>query len=194
MFGSVVVNADDVIFESIAREYGAEFYLRPHSLGSSDTRSDEVVYDFIETHPEADIVTCVNSTTPLQTIEEVRQVVKHFQDKKLDSLITVRDIQSQVVLNNEPVNFNPKELFSKSQDLTPVQFCVYSIMMWRSTCFKKNYERDGYAMLSGRLGYFPVSKETSVFIKYKEDLDLAERILESRKKSGKEVQYFEPYA
>jgi len=181
VFDRVVVNGDDEAFEPIAREYGAEFYLRPKHLGSSDARSDDVVYDFMQAHP-ADVVVWVNPIAPLQPAEEIRRVIEHFHNNGLDSLITVKEEQVHAVLGGEPLNFKSEGLFAKTQELKPVQLFVYSIMMWQSACFRQHYERDGYALLSGRLGYFPVSKESSVIIKYQEDLDLAEQILLSRKK------------
>ena len=52
-------------------------------------------------------------------------------------------------------------------------------MMWRTTTFLKAYEKQGYALLFGKLGYFPVSTRSSFIIKTDEDLMIAESILKA---------------
>ena len=59
VFDRVVLNSDSAVFEQVAHQYDIDFYLRPTELGSSDTKSDTVVYDFME-HIPSDIVAWVN--------------------------------------------------------------------------------------------------------------------------------------
>lgn len=179
VFTEVVLNSDGGIFREIAQRYGVQFYLRPPCLGSSNTKSDDVAYDFMLKFP-CEALAWVNPISPLQTADELRQVVTYFFDQGLDSLITVKDEQVHCVYQGKPVNFTPEGLFAKTQDLTPVQSFVYSVMMWRTQTFVEAYEKQGYALLSGKLGYFPVSKESAVIIKTDEDLMMAESILKAR--------------
>ncbi len=189
MFNRVVLNSDGAVFEAVADRYGIDHYLRPEELGSSDTKSDDVVYDFMQKHP-SDVVAWVNPISPLQTGEEVRSVIEYFVEHDLDSLITVEDHQVHGLYLGEPVNFRVNEIFAKTQDLTPVQTYVYSIMMWRTETFMKTFQRLGYALLCGKLGYFPVSKRSSVIIKTDEDLIIAESILKATSQDAYyEVQY-----
>ena len=178
VFDRVVLNSDGALFEKVAQQYGIEFYLRPAELGSSDTKSDSVIYDFMERVP-SDIVAWVNPISPLQPGEEVRDVINYFIREELDSLITVENQQVHCVYQGEPVNFRVSEIFAKTQDLTPVQPFVYSIMMWRTQPFMEAFQRDGYALLCGKLGYYPVSKLSSQIIKTDEDLMIAETILKA---------------
>jgi CMP-N-acetylneuraminic acid synthetase len=178
VFARVVLNSDGEIFREIAQRYGVRFYLRPPHLGSSDTKSDDVVYDFMLKYP-CEAVAWVNPISPLQTAEELREVVTYFFDQGVDSLITVKDEQVHCVYEGKPINFTLEGLFAKTQDLTPVQSFVYSVMMWRTRTFMEAYEKQGYALLSGKLGYFPVSKESAVIIKTDEDLMMAESILKA---------------
>ena len=55
----------------IADEYECEFYLRPELLGSSSTKSDDVVLDFVVQYG-GDIVVWVNPISPLQTAQEIK--------------------------------------------------------------------------------------------------------------------------
>ncbi len=182
-FDRVVINSDGDIFEQVAQRYGVDFYLRLDELGSSETKSDDVVYDFMLKHP-SDILAWVNPISPLQTAEELGQVVRYFIDQELDSLITVNNEQVHCVYEGEPVNFTVEGLFAKTQNLTPVQSFVYSVMMWRTEPFIREYEKLGYALLTGKLGYFPVSKRSSFIIKTDEDLVIAESILKATAAGG----------
>ncbi|MCK5163232.1 MAG: acylneuraminate cytidylyltransferase family protein [Desulfobacula sp.] len=178
VFDRIVINADDKIFNEIAERYGVEFYHRPEQLGSSTTKSDDVVLDFIKKHP-SDIIAWVNPTSPLQTGQEIKEVVNYFQKEKLDSLITTTDQQVHANFNTAPLNYKTDELFAQTQDLTPVELFVYSVMMWRTSTFLDAYETKQHAFFVGKVGFFPVSKLSSIIIKHKEDLKLAEFILKS---------------
>ena len=189
MFDQIVLNSDGPVFQAVAERYGIDCYIRPEELGSSETKSDDVVFDFMQKHP-SDIVAWVNPISPLQTGEEVRSVIEYFIEQKLDSLVTVENQQVHCVYQGEPINFEVNEVFAKTQDLTPVQPFVYSIMMWRRGPFMETFKRQGYALLCGKLGYFPVSKKSSVIIKTDEDLIIAESILKAVSQGTEyEVQY-----
>jgi len=180
VFWRIVINSDTPVFEEIAARYGVEFYARPPALGSSETKSDDVVADFMDKHP-CDIAVWVNPIAPLQPAEEIKAVIEHFAAEKLDSLITVKNEQLHCVFDGRPINFREDELFAKTQDLKPVQSFVYSIMMWRTENFMAHYRRDGFALLSGKVGYFPVCKESTIILKYEEDLQMMEAVLRARR-------------
>ena len=189
VFDKVVLNSDGAIFEQVAQKNQVDFYLRPETLGSSETKSDDVVYDFMQKFP-CDIVAWVNPISPLQSPEEVRSVVQYFIEQELDSLVTVEEQRVHCAYDDRPINFQVDEIFAKPQDLTPVQPFVYSVMMWRSGTFMNLFEKQGYALLSGKLGYFPVSKKSAVIIKTEEDLMIAESILKaSEPYGGYQVKY-----
>ena len=189
IFDQIVLNSDGPVFQAVAQRYGVDCYIRPVELGSSDTKSDDVVFDFMQKYP-SDIVAWVNPISPLQTGEEVRSVIEYFIEQELDSLITVGNQQVHCVYQGEPINFGVDEIFAKTQDLTPVQPFVYSVMMWRSQAFMETFRRQGYALMCGKLGYFPVSKNSSVIIKTDEDLIIAESILKATAQgTDYEIQY-----
>ncbi|MFA4884220.1 MAG: hypothetical protein WC903_06645 [Candidatus Margulisiibacteriota bacterium] len=183
VFDKIILNSENEVFAGIAERYGVEFYHRPEKLGSSEAKSDDVVFDFMEHHP-ADITVWVNSTSPLQSGEEVRAVVRYFQEKKLDGLITVREEQVHCLYDGQPLNFQEDGLFARTQDLIPVQRFVYSVMMWRNKTFQKTYKEKGYALFCGKMGYYPVSKESALIIKTEDDLKMVEALLVGKEKLG----------
>lgn len=182
LFDKIVINSDDSIFSEIANDYGIDFYSRPKELGRSDIRSDHVVMDFIEKN-ECDTIVWLNSISPLQKKEELIGALNYFKNENLDSLFTVYNNYAHCLYKDLAINFSESLEFSKTQDLYPIQSFVYSIMLWNSKLFKVNMEKKGHAFFSGKVGYYPVSKESALVIKTAEDLYIAENILESRRKN-----------
>lgn len=176
VFTRILLNSEDEIFRDIAQEYGAEFYHRPAELATSTAKSDTVVYDFILKNP-CDMVAWINSTSPLQTGEEIRGVADYFIKENLDSLITVRNEQVHALLDGKPLNFVESEIFAQTQDLKPVGLFVYSVMMWRAGTFVEHFKKHGHAMLCGKTGYYPVSKLSSIIVKKEEDFKIVEYLL-----------------
>lgn len=188
-FDAVVVNGDHPIFADVADEYGAKFYLRPNSLGGSEVKSDEVVVDFIRNHRNADIVTWINPTHPLQTAQDVRVAIEFFENGSLDSLITSSEIKLHADFNGLPLNYNPREKFAATQDLDPIKVFSYSIMMWNTQTFMECYEKLGYGVMCGNFGTFPTSGLCSLLVKTPFDLMVAESVLKNMSREV-EICYF----
>jgi len=189
VFDRVIVNSDSEVFRSIAEKYGAEFYLRPEHLGGSSVKSDDVVKDFIEKYP-SDIVVWENPIAPLQTVEDIRNTIYFFLSNNLDSLFTVKTEQIQCVYENQPVNFKEQGKFAQTQDLKPIYPFVPFIMMWRTSTFINAFKEHGYAFFCGKVGYFPVSRFSSVIIKYEDDFRVAEMLLKSMNEGVKTIDYY----
>ena len=190
VFDRIVLNSDSDIFLKIADRYNVEYYHRPEHLGSHTTKSDDVVLDFIQ-HHLTEIVVWVNPISPLQTGDEIKEIIQYFIQKKLDSLVTVKDEQVHCIYKNEAVNFTLEGKFSQTQDLTPIQSFVYSIMMWRTHPFVEAMKEKGSAFFTGKIGFYPVGKLASMIIKTAEDLQLIDFILKAGAKETESVQYDE---
>ena len=189
IFDSIAINAEDAIFSKIARRYRVNFYKRPDSLVRPDAKTDEVVYDFFKKNI-CDIVAWVSPIAPLQTGREVRDIVKYFMKENLDSLMTVKNEQVHCAYNGNPVNFRPDEMFAKTQDLRPLQVFVYSVMMWRAKIFMRTFKRKGHALFCGKVGFYPIDKLSSVIIKNKDDIMMAESLHGAiNKKKSYKVKY-----
>ncbi len=68
------------------------------------------------------------------------------------------------------MNFVPAAKFAQTQDLTPVQPFVYSIMLWRTKPFCEAMQQQGFAFFTGKVGYYPVDKLSAFIVKTAEDL------------------------
>jgi CMP-N-acetylneuraminic acid synthetase len=193
VFDTVVINSDAPVFGEIAARLGVDFYQRPPHLGNSATKSDQVVYDFMRQFP-ADMVCWVNSISPLQTAEEIRSATNYFSANQLDSMITVNRQQVHANYANRPLNYLTDELFAQTQDLMPVELFVYSLMMWRTSTFMQAYEQKGYAFFEGKVGFFPVSKLSSIIVKRAEDLHLVECVIKARRDGDHTQVCYDPLA
>jgi len=189
IFNKVIVNSEHNLFNRIADRYKVDFYKRPEYLGSSEAKSDEVVADFMNNFKQADVVVWVNPISPLQTSDEIRNVVTYFIDNNLDSLITVENKQVHTNFDGNPINYNVSEAFAQTQDLKPVQPFVYSIMMWRVQSFLDEFKRNQHALFCGKFGTYEVNKMTGLIIKTKEDLLLIDSIIRNRELCSKNIEY-----
>ena len=188
VFNKIIINSDNNLFKKISERYDVDFYLRPKILGGSTITSDEVVLDFM-CNNKCDILVWVNPIAPLQTGKEIQNVISYFIQNKLNSLITVVERQAHCVLDKKPINFVMVEKFKKTQDLDPVREMVYSIMMWKTSSFIKEMASKGYAILHGKVGYYPVSKLSALIVKTADDLKLINYIIKSDNLSNNQVEY-----
>jgi CMP-N-acetylneuraminic acid synthetase len=188
IFHKICINSDDQIFAKIALKNNIDFYLRKKSFGSSNTKSDDVVYDFLKNN-KCDIVVWVNPIAPLQEPKEIKKVVNFFIKKKLNSLITTNKLKNHAIYKSKPLNYKIGERFAKTQDLKPLEIMVYSIMIWKASTFIKTYEKNKKAILHGKVGYYPVSKFSGIIVKDKIDLEIVSMIMKFSKKNNP-IKYF----
>lgn len=141
IFDKIYINSDDKIFKKIALKNNIGFYLRNKKIGSSNTKSDDVVYDFLKNN-KCDIIVWVNPIAPLQEPKEIKKAIYFFIKNKLNSLVTTNQLKNHTIYKQKPLNFRINERFAKTQDLEPLEIMVYSIMMWSANTFIKSYKKN----------------------------------------------------
>ena len=87
-FDKIYINSDSIIFKEIARRYNVDFYLRPQKLGKSDTKSDDVVFDFLQ-NIKCKNLFWINPIAPLQSKDDIIKSVKLFNKNNCDNLFSV---------------------------------------------------------------------------------------------------------
>ncbi len=191
VFDKIIINSDHQIFSEIADRYNVDFYPRPKKLGSSKTKSDEVVSDFINNYKKANIVAWVNPIAPFQTGDEINKIINYFIDNKLDSLITVEEKKVHCIFDKTPVNYSSDGFFEKTQNLVPVKAFAYTLMIWRANAFKREYEKEKSALFCGEFDTFTVNSLTGMIIKTQHDLLLADLLMSgfNNYKDKYQVQY-----
>ena len=79
VFDRIIVNTDDSELEEVSSKIGVDFYLRRNKLASSEATSDQVVLDFFE-NIDGDRVFWLNTVSPLQTINDIKNFVNKAQE------------------------------------------------------------------------------------------------------------------
>ncbi len=181
IFDEVYVNSESRIIGVIANQEGANFYLRPDKLASSETPSDAVVNDFFLNHRDCDILVWINTVSPLQSIEEIESAIEYFIKNKLDSLITSYLFYRHANFENKPLNYEPENIFARTQDLIPIEVFSYSTMIFRRETFLKHYRNNGQAFIFGNFSTFPVSLSTFLAIKNSEDYEMISTLYNAKR-------------
>ena len=165
----VYVNSESDIIGKVALDNGVKFYKRDANLATDTATSDEFNYNFIKAM-KPDILVMINPVSPLIEGKDIDNIIDFFLENEYDTVITIREEKLQAFCNNEPINFNPHALLIKTQDISPIQICAWSVCVWRTETFITTYD-------SGNVGFYPLSLLKSVKISTEEDFILAEALL-----------------
>lgn len=134
----------------------------------------------------------INPVSPLVESIDIKEAIEFFEINQLDSLISVKNERLQSFYLNQPLNFNKDGLLPMTQNIDPVQVCVWTICIWRKESFIKSYEENGYAVFNGKYALWPINPLKSIKVSYEEDFLLAEQLLQARKCYRQyEVKYYE---
>lgn len=180
----VYVNTESDIIGEIAINNGVRYYKRDPSLSTDIVTSDQFNYDFIK-GTKADILVLINPVCPLIETADIDNVVRFFLENDYDTVITIREEKLQAFCNDKPINFDINSMLPKTQDISPIQICVWSVCVWRAKTFLESFEKKGYAVFSGKIGFYPLSFLKSIKISTEEDFLLAEKLLLYKKMGEK---------
>jgi len=175
----IYVNSESEEIGKLALKYGVKFYKRSSELAKDEIASDQFNYDFLINN-DCDILVMVNPVSPLITGEDIDKVVSFYRANDFDTVITAREERLQAFCEGKPVNFNPNGLLPMTQKIPPIQLCCWSICIWRKEMFIKEFEKNGYAVFSGKVGLYPLNPLRAIKISTEEDFHLAEMFLKVR--------------
>ena len=186
----VYVNTESDLIGQVALDYGVKYYKRSQELALDHIVSDQFNYDFLK-KVECEAVIMVNPVSPLIEAVDIEEAINFFEINQLDTLISVKNERLQSFYQGKALNFNKDGLLPMTQNIDPVQVCVWTIRIWRRESFIEAYERDGYAVFNGKYALWPIDPLKSIKISYEEDFLLAEQLLKARKYCSKnEIKYY----
>jgi CMP-N-acetylneuraminic acid synthetase len=186
----IYVNSESEVIGKFAEKSGVKFYRRNQNLAEDTVTSDTFNYDFVK-NIKPDVLVMVNPVSPLITGPDIDAAIAFYQDGGYDTVITAREEHLQAFCENKPVNFNPNGILPMTQNIPPVVLCAWSICIWRTTTFVESFEKNGYAVFSGKVGFFPLHPLKCIKISSEEDFRMAEALMEFQKKEISAPQYFE---
>ncbi|XP_069807439.1 N-acylneuraminate cytidylyltransferase [Dendropsophus ebraccatus] len=88
-FDSVWVSTDNDEIEKVAKDYGAQVHRRSAAVSKDTTPSLETIQEFLQHHPEVDIVGNIQATSPCLHPSDLIQVVDMIRTQGYDSVFSV---------------------------------------------------------------------------------------------------------
>ena len=179
IFDKVIISSDDSFFEELVNCNEVEFRKRAENLAGDDATTDIVVDFFFEEFPLCESILWVNSVSPLQSIEDIKNCGLRLNDPKVDCVMAVNTLYQHCCIANKPLNFNPNNAFEKTQDLEPIQRYIYSCMGWKRETYVNSRLVGFKGLFPGNMALVEVSTLAGMLIKYEKDFILCSKIEEA---------------
>lgn len=190
IFDEIIINGDHESFREITKSFNLTYYSRDESLASSFARSDDVIFDFIESN-KCEYVVWFNAIAPLQTSEDIKGFVNTLLSGQFDSLFSIKSEYVQAIFKNKELNFSKESKFQKTQDLDPIDLFVPSLMGWKTSVFKKKYLKNKFSFFCGNVGFYKTkSRLSSLVIKNEDDFRLIRSVIEGISSYNNAVDYY----
>ena len=179
IFDKVIISSDDPFFEELVNSNEVEFIQRNENLAGDNATTDIVVDFFFEEFPSCESILWVNSVSPLQSIEDIKNCGLRLYDYDVDCVMAVNSLYQHCCIGNKPLNFIPNNPFEKTQDLEPIQRYIYSCMGWKRETYLKSRKEGFKGLFPGNMSLVEVSTLAGMLIKYEEDFILCSKIDEA---------------
>ena len=157
---------------------GVQFLQRPKFLDEKTTKGRLIYEEFVKTI-EADVYLLEHVTTPLVTVEHIKDCVDHVKSGEYESAFTAKKMQTFFWKNGKPLNFdlyNPP----RTQDMEPFYIETTSTFVFSRESFLRNHSRT-----SENPYMCEVEEIEAVDIDYAEDFEIANAIYMNQLKKGR---------
>ena len=178
-FDEIYVNSESDLIGEVAKRYGTRYYKRPPELATSASLIDEYIYEFLTNIP-CDVLAIVNPTSPFLTAAEIDGAVDHFLGNNFDTQLACTTVRTHSFVDGVPVNFSTAGKHPRSQDIPPVQALNFAVTIWNAPSFMKQFCEKGYAVYTGRLGFYAFHGLSTIDIDWEEDFALADVLMANR--------------
>lgn len=176
LLDDIYVNSDSDEIGRFGISKGIKYYKRSKELSGDYSTSDDYNYDFfVNVNP--DILVQINPVCPFVNSSLIDNSIKYFLEKKIDTLISVREERLQAFCSGKPINFDIEKALPRTQDIEPVLICSWPVSIWRKEKFINSYKKKGQAVFSGNVGFYKTSFVEAIKISYEEDFQLAEKLM-----------------
>ena len=181
IFDKVIISSDDPFFEQLVNCNQVEFLKRSENLAGDDATTDVVIDFFFKEIPSCETILWVNSVSPLQSIQDIKNCGTRLSDPHVDCVMAINTLYQHSCIGNKPLNFDPNSPFEKTQDLEPIQRYIYSCMGWKRKTYVEYRNRGFKGLFPGNMSLVEVSTLAGMLIKYEEDFMLCSKIDEAMK-------------
>ncbi len=179
IFDKVIISSDDPFFEELVNCNEVEFLLRKPNLADDEATTDVVVDFFFEVFPSCKSILWVNSVSPLQSVQDIKNCGIRLNSPDVDCVMAVNTLYQHCCISNKPINFNANNPFEKTQDLQPIQRYIYSCMGWKREAYVNQRSNGFKGLFPGKIALVETSLLAGMLIKYEEDFILCSKIEEA---------------
>lgn len=194
IFDEIYLNSESEIFVEICKEYNILFYKRNKNLAEDGVTNDNFVCDFLK-NTDCDILIQINPTSPLYTVDDIKNFTRTMVDNNYDAMHGVREEKIEAIFRGKALNFDPFGQMPKSQDLDPVLLHAGGLMGWKKSKYLENMEKynSGTYGCDSKTGYFKLQGFSKIDIDNEEDFQLAEVVLQYLNSSQEyKKEYYQP--
>jgi CMP-N-acetylneuraminic acid synthetase len=170
------VNTESKLIGDYALKQSVKFYKRDEKLATNDAKQDEFNYDFIK-NTDADVLVLVNPVAPLITATDIDGIITEHLDK--GNTVTVTSLQQQLhsFCKGKAINFDVGGMLPRTQDIDCIDICTWAVCVWDAKLFINQFEKYGYAVFFGKVGFYPLTFLKSIKISTEEEFQLVESII-----------------
>ena len=179
IFDKIIITSDDPFFEKLVNSDKVQFLLRDQNLASDDATTDVVVDFLFKKFPLCESILWVNSVSPLQITQDIKDCGIRLNDPKVDCVMAVNTLYQHCCLAGKPLNFDPNNAFEATQTLEPISRYVYSCMGWKRETYTKQRDNGFGGLFPGNMALVEVGILAGMLIKYEEDFLLYSKIEEA---------------
>ena len=176
IFDEVVISSDDPFFEELINCNKVKFLKRSEDLAGDEATTDLVIDFFFKEFSDCESILWVNSVSPLQPVQDIKNCGLSLNRSDVDCVMAVNTLYQHCCISNQPLNFDPKNPFEKTQDLEPIQRYIYSCMGWKRENYVKCRSEGFKGLFPGKIALVEASILSGMLIKYEEDFELCSKI------------------
>ena len=92
IFDKVIISSDDPFFEDLVNCKEVEFIKRTEQLAGDNATTDMVIDFFFEELPSCESILWVNSVSPLQSIQDIKNCGMRLFDPNVDCVMAVNTL------------------------------------------------------------------------------------------------------
>ncbi len=179
IFDKIIISSDDPFFEELVNCKQVEFIQRAEHLACDDATTDMVIDFFFQELPSCESILWVNSVSPLQSVEDIKNCAVRLHNPDVDCVMAVNTLYQHCCTANKPINFDPNNPFEKTQDLEPIKRYIYSCMGWKRETYVEQRKKGFKGLFPGHMALVEASTLAGMLIKYEEDFILCSKIEEA---------------
>ena len=106
IFDEIIISSDDVFFKGLVNSNKVKFLYRTHDLAGDAATTDVVVDFFFKEFSSCESILWVNSVSPLQSIQDIKNCGVRLSKKGVDSVMATNTLYQHCCIENNPLNFN----------------------------------------------------------------------------------------